>query len=147
VFAVPEFTVLSPSSPRLSSATRVRPATSPALPPPPAVAAIVRSVNADRGCWRELLVGPGRLAAVALPHEDPRVRVWLSGWPPGRRDAYRYDAPQGAFAVLTGLIVERAGEYTRILRPDQIRIFGPGYRHSVQAGPTPAVTVHVQVGR
>lgn len=148
MFAVPEYTVLSSSSSRVSTAAQVRQAAALPPPAPPAVAALVRSICADQRCWRELLAGPGHLATVALPHEDPRVRVWLAGWPPGQRGAFRYEAPQGAFAVLSGLVEERAGGNTRILRPDQIRIFGPGYRHWVQAAePAPAVTVHVQVGR
>lgn len=147
MFAVPEYTVLPPFSSRVSAATQMRHAAASPLPAPPAVAAIVRSIGADQPCWHGLLAGTSQFATVALPHEDPRVRVWLSGWPPGQRDSFRYEAPQGAFAVLSGLVEERTGGDTRILRPDQIRIFGPGYRHWVQtAGPVPAVTVHVQVG-
>jgi|GEM_PF-5458167 len=138
MFAVPENTVLpaprpeSPFDPLL------------VLPTP---AALVRLAGADPSRWRELLAGRTRPAQLPIAHRDPRVRVWLSGWQPGQRGDRSYPAPQGAFAVLSGVVVERACQRVRILLPGQIRIFGPGYRHTVQgAGAAPAVTVHVQIG-
>ena len=117
--------------------------------------ALVRSISSDPSRWRGLLAGAGeRLAAapltpVALPlaSDDPRVTIWLSVWPLSYLGpAQLYDAPQGAFAVLSGQVVERTGDRTRTLRPGQARIFGPGYRHTVlNVGPEPAVTVHVQI--
>lgn len=126
MFAVPENTVptLSDRSLNLSS--------------------LIRAVTAEPPRWRELLSHSG---AAVLPYDDPRVRIWLSVWPPGGPAATRtYDAPQGAFAVLSGLIVERSGGGARTLRPGQVRVFGPGYRHRVlNAGAEQAVTVHLQI--
>jgi mannose-6-phosphate isomerase-like protein (cupin superfamily) len=129
MFAVPELTVLSPLSHRSLSPT-----------------ALVRSVTADPR-WRDLL-STGSVP-IRMPWNDPRVEIWLSAWPPrshGPGVDHTYDASQGAFAVLSGRVVEYAGGRSRTLQPGQVRVFGPGYRHRVvNASAEPAVTVHVQI--
>jgi mannose-6-phosphate isomerase-like protein (cupin superfamily) len=135
MFAIPEHAVLEPVSHHpLSPAT------------------LVWSVSSDAPRWRELLsradvadqLGP---VAVPLPWDDPRVSIWLSVLPPSHPGSLRgYDAQQGAFAVLAGHVVEQTGGRTRALRPGQVRVFGPGYRHLVRnGGAEPAVSVHVQI--
>jgi mannose-6-phosphate isomerase-like protein (cupin superfamily) len=133
MFAVPELTVLSPLSHRSLSPT-----------------ALVRSVTADPR-WRDLL-STGSVP-IRMPWNDPRVDIWLSAWQPrshGPGVEHTYDALQGAFAVLSGQVVEYAGGRSRTLRPGQVRVFGPGYRHRVvnadaDADAELAVTVHVQI--
>jgi mannose-6-phosphate isomerase-like protein (cupin superfamily) len=133
MFAVPEHTVLRPMPSR-----------------PLSLAALVRSVAADASRWLEQLpaAGPRR---VSMPSEDPRVELWLSEWLPEQPTALEHLAEQGAFAVISGQIVEHsisdAGERTtRTLQPGQVRVHGPGYRHSVaNLGGEPAVTVHVRL--
>lgn len=127
MFAIPENTVLHPLQPHPLSPT-----------------ALVRWASSTQ--WSDLL----REAAptLPLPYNDPRVRIWLTVLSPG--DAFprsqRYDASQGAFAVLNGVVVEETGDTARTLRPGQARVFGPGYRHTVRnAGAEPAVAVHVQI--
>lgn len=144
MFAIPEHAVLPPLSHH-----------------PLSPIGLVRSVSSDSPRWRELLVGAdadvsgaGALASAGwsapLAWDDPRVTIWLSVWPRRHRRQARhyhgYDAPQGAFAVLSGQVLEQSNGRARILRPGQVRIFGPGYRHSVRnVGVEPAVTVHVQI--
>ena len=127
MFAIPEYTVLRTPAPHPLSPT-----------------ALVRWVSSSPS-WRELLSDAAQPRPV--PYDDPRVQIWLSVWPPGTvAPWHRYDASQGAFAVLSGVVVEHAGGTARTLRPGQMRVFGPGYRHTVRsAGPEPAVTVHVQI--
>jgi len=127
MFAIPEYTVLRPLDPRPLSPT-----------------ALVRWISSDPARWRDL---PALATTQLVPYDDPRVRIWLSVWPPGAApSARRYDAAQGAFAVLDGAVVEHASGTSRTLRPGQVRVFGPGYRHAVRtAGPERAVTVHVQL--
>jgi len=138
MFAIPEHAVLPPVSHHPLSPT-----------------ALVRSVGSDPLRWRRLLAGATAVGrpvlapfALPLPWDDPRVTIWLTVWPPSHRGAVRgYDAPQGAFAVLSGQVVEQSDGRARTLRPGQARIFGPGYRHCVlNAGAEQAVTVHVQIG-
>jgi len=126
MFAVPEYTVLRPLD---------RYTLSPI--------ALIRWASAVR--WHDLLSGAG---SVALPYRDPRVRIWISRLPSGGEvsTTHRYDAPQGAFAVLSGAVVEHADGTARTLRPGQARVFGAGYRHTVHSGgPEPAIVVHVQI--
>jgi mannose-6-phosphate isomerase-like protein (cupin superfamily) len=137
MFAIPDHTVLAPVSYHpLSPAT------------------LVRSISSDPTRWRALLAGAAlALTPVVLPmpSDDPRVTTWLSVWPSNQLGPVRrYEAPQGAFAVLSGQVVERSGDRAgaraRVLRPGQARIFGPGYRHTVlNPGPEPAVTLHIQI--
>ena len=129
MFAVPEHTVLR------------RPPHRPLTP-----TALVRAVTADPPRWRELL-SRASSGPLPLPVDDPRASVWLSVWLPGETGpTERYDGAQGAFAVLSGVITEHAGGSDRTLRPGQVRVFGPGYRHSVSnPGAEAAVTVHVQI--
>lgn len=135
MFAIPEHAVLEPVSHHpLSPAT------------------LIWSVSSDAPRWRELLSRANALrqlatVALPLPWDDPRVAIWLSVLPPRHPGSLRgYDAPQGAFAVLDGRVVEQSGGRTRALRPGQVRVFGPGYRHLVRnGGAEHAVTVHVQI--
>jgi mannose-6-phosphate isomerase-like protein (cupin superfamily) len=137
MFAVPEHTVLRPSPYRQIG-----------------IAALVRSVAADPDRWRDLLrFAPGHPVRVPLRSTDgdraaSDAEVWLSGWLPGQRTPpHAHDERvQGAFAVVSGLLVERSWDRSRTLRPGQVRVFGPGYRHSLlNAGLDPAVTVHVEL--
>ncbi|HEY3259501.1 MAG TPA: cupin domain-containing protein [Pseudonocardiaceae bacterium] len=139
MFAIPEHSVLPPVTHHPLSPT-----------------AVVRSVGSDPLRWRGLLASATAIGrpvleplTLPLPSEDPRVTTWLTVWPAGHRGTLRgYDAHQGAFAVLSGQVIEHAGGRVRTLRPGQVRIFGPGYRHRVRnAGAEQAVTVHVQIER
>jgi len=134
MFAIPEHTVPPPPQ-----------------QPPLSPIALVRAVTADPR-WRELLSdgSPGAGAApVPLPWDDPRVEITLCVLQPEMQDPAfirGYDAPQGAFAVLSGQAVEHSRGRSRPLECGQVRVFGPGYRHAVvNSGIEPAVTVHVQI--
>jgi mannose-6-phosphate isomerase-like protein (cupin superfamily) len=133
MFAVPEHTVLRPTSAR-----------------PLSLAALVRGVAAEAGSWLHLLHTSGTLR-VPVPSEDPRAELWLAAWPPGRPATLEHHQEQGAFAVVSGQLTEHtlsgsADATSRTLRPGQVRVHGPGYRHSItNTGSKPAVTVHVKL--
>lgn len=135
MFAVPDYTVLAPSIQHSLAQ--------------PGIAALVRSVAVHAQRWPQLLrFDQGRPAHAVLPTDGGGHQVWLSGWLPGQQAAEHAHCPlvQGAFAVVSGLIVERSRGSWRTLRPGQTRVFGPGYRHSLRnVGVEPAVTVHVEL--
>lgn len=134
MFAIPEHTVLPPLQ-----------------QPPLSPIALVRAVTADPR-WRRML-SAGELTVgsspVHLPWDDPRVEISLSALEPHMSSptlVRGYDAAQGAFAVLSGQVIEHSDGRSRTLRCGQVRVFGPGYRHAVaNHGDDLAVTVHVQV--
>ena len=89
MFAVPEHTVLPPLAHHPLSPT-----------------ALVRSISADPAAWGHLLPDLDGPVTTPLACEDARVEAWLSAWPPRYRGTLRrYGAVQGAFAVLSGLLV------------------------------------------
>jgi hypothetical protein len=129
MFAVPEHTVLQVSPQRQSG-----------------IATMLRRAAADGQHWQgQLRWHPDRPVRLSLPAVDEGVHAWLTGWPPGV-DAAALNPAQGAFTVVSGLVMEQAGGSSRVLPPGRMRVFGPGYRHLLgNPFAVRAVTVHVEL--
>lgn len=132
MFAVPANTVASTVTPHTAH---------PAL--------IARAVAADRSRWAHLLRYDPDERYAALVERTDEQEIWLMSWLPGQ-DTGRHDHGDttGAFTVVSGVLTEdvlRGGlAVSHELATGQSRVFAPGYAHRVRnAGPDPAVTVHV----
>lgn len=132
MFAVPANTIAS-----ASTAATVHPAL------------IARAVADDRRRWGHLLrYDPDERFAV-LVERTVDQEVWLLSWLPGQHtDLHDHGDTSGAFTIVSGALTERvvrgglAVEHTLVA--GQSRVFAPGYAHQVRnAGPDPAITVHV----
>ncbi|MBT2210496.1 cysteine dioxygenase [Actinomadura sp. NEAU-AAG7] len=89
--------------------------------------------------WRLAAFGPVPVTVVL--EEADGVRVWLTTWPPGRRDEVHHQVSTLVAGELAEVVITPDGVTERPLRANRVRVHGGGARAFTNPGPAYAVTL------